>query len=83
MILVYLRFVVFVYVSLVLLLCLGGFSDAWAVLQFSIMVWAIEVIRILNLNVWILIFFPFSSLYKKSRLKTDIYVHYSYSYLTH
>ena len=56
---VYLCLVVFVYIPLVLLLCLGGFSETWVVLQFSIMVWAIEVMGILNLNVWILIFVPF------------------------
>lgn len=64
---VYLCLVVFVYIPLVLLLCLGGFSETWVVLQFSIMVWAIEVMGILNLNVWILIFFPFFLHFIKSQ----------------
>ena len=66
---VYLCLVVFVYIPLVLLLCLGGFSETWVVLQFSIMVWAIEVMGILNLNVWILIFFPFFLHFIKSQDK--------------
>ena len=85
MILVYLLLVVFVYIPLVLLLCLGDFSDAWVVLQFSIMVWAIEVMRILNLNIWILIFSPFFFTLWKVKTEIDIYLHYilfSYSYLT-
>ena len=64
---VYLCLVVFVYIPLVLLLCLGGFSETWVVLQFSIMVWAIEIMGILNLNVWILIFFPFFLHFIKSQ----------------
>ena len=59
--------VVFVYIPLVLLLCLGDFSETWVVLQFSIMVWAIDVMGILNLNVWILIFSPFFLHFIKSQ----------------